>query len=743
MLHRSNDHAPAHRALFLATVAALSAWAAPVAAQDEAATLDRVEVTAQRRAQDIGDVPLAVTAIDARALADLGASGRDVLALGNRAPSLQAESSFGRTFPRFYIRGLGNNDFDLNASQPVSLVVDGIVMENPTLKGFPVFDLERVEVLRGPQGSLFGRNTPGGVVQFISARPSAEPEANVRLGYGTYDTINAEAVVGGGSETSAWRVSALHQQRGAISTNRALADDRRESFEDQALRAQWLTRIGENTEALLQLRYRDLSGGSAVYRANVFVPGSNNVVPGFDREALDQDAVPTLDVETRGLSLHLDGRWGALRWASITSWDSVEMFARGDVDGGFGAAFAPPFGPGPIPFPAESGDGIPDHRQWTQEFRLHSDGDGATQWLVGAFFFNESLDIENISYDTLAGSTLNGFARQTQDNRSEALFGSLTQRIAADWELTLGGRYTRDRKDFVAERLITPFGGPALGPIRVNPDDSNLSGDLALTWHANDDVQVYGRVASGYRAPAIQGRVLFGDTVSVADSEEILSAEVGLKAELLDRRARLAVAAYRYTLDDAQLTAVGGGANFNTLLNADRVIGTGLEFELLARLSRAWQVAVGGSWNDSEIDDPNLAVAPCGAGCTVFDPPGALPGTVSIDGNPLVQTPKRIAFARVDWSETFGAGEVFASADVAHRSEVNFFLYESAEFTGKPLTEVGARLGYRWDGGRHTVSLYGRNLGDQVRAIGGVDFNNLTGFFNEPRVVGIEWQGRF
>lgn len=732
----------AHR-LSAAIAVALASLAGPALGQDDAITLDRIEVTAQRRPQDIGEVPMAITAIDARTLDDLGASGRDVLALGNRAPSLQAESSFGRTFPRFYIRGLGNNDFDLNASQPVSLVIDGVVLENPTLKGFPVFDLERVEVLRGPQGSLFGRNTPGGVIQFISARPTADEEANIRLGYGSYDTINAEAVLGGGSEASAWRVSALHQERSSISTNRALPNDRREGFEDQALRAQWLTRIGEDTEALLQLRFRDLSGGSAVYRANVFVPGSNDVIPGFDREALDQDAVPTLDVETRGMSLHLDGRWGPLRWASITSWDSVEMFARGDVDGGFGAAFAPPFGPGPIPFPAESGDGIPDHRQWTQEFRLHSDANGPTQWLLGAFFFDESLDIENISYDTLAGSALNGFARQTQDNRSQAVFGSISHRLTPDWELTAGGRYTRDRKDFVAERVITPFGGPALGPIRVRPDDSNLSGDLALTWRASEEVQVYGRVASGYRAPAIQGRVLFGDTVSVADAEEILSAEVGLKAELLDRRARLAVSAYRYTLDDAQLTAVGGGTNFNTLLNADQVIGKGVEIELITRLSRGWQVAVGGSWNDSEIDDPNLAVAPCGGGCTVLDPPGAVPGTVSIDGNPLVQTPERIAFARLDWNQTLGSGEVFASADAAYRSEINFFLYESAEFTGKPLTEVGASVGYRWDGGRHTVSLYGRNLGDQVRAIGGVDFNNLTGFFNEPRIVGIEWQGRF
>jgi iron complex outermembrane receptor protein len=291
--------------LYVALLGALIASSGSVIAQaqETATTLDQVEVTAQRRTQDIGDVPLAVTAIDARALRDQGASARDVLALANRAPSLQAESSFGRTFPRFYIRGLGNNDFDLNASQPVSLVVDGIVMENPTLKGFPVFDIERVEVLRGPQGSLFGRNTPGGVVHYLSARPTEEEEASLRLSYGTYDTVNAEAVLGGGSERSAWRLSTLHQERGAISNNRVIPDDRREGFRDQALRGQWLTQIGEQTEALVQVRLRNLTGGSAVYRANVFVPGSNELVAGFDRELLDQDAVPTLDVETRGVCL--------------------------------------------------------------------------------------------------------------------------------------------------------------------------------------------------------------------------------------------------------------------------------------------------------------------------------------------------------------------------------------------------------------------------------------------------------
>ena len=119
-----------------------------------------------------------------------------------RVPSLIIESSFGRTFPRFYIRGLGNTDFDFNASQPVSLVYDDVVLENPILKGFPVFDLDRVEVLRGPQGTLFGRNTPAGIVKFDSVKPSNTTNGYGRISYGSFNGVTAQGAVG--AHRSCW-----------------------------------------------------------------------------------------------------------------------------------------------------------------------------------------------------------------------------------------------------------------------------------------------------------------------------------------------------------------------------------------------------------------------------------------------------------------------------------------------------------------------------------------------------------
>ncbi len=710
---------------------------APTTAPTELAV---VTVTAQRRSEDANRVPLSLTVIKPEHLQAYGSSGRDILQLGGRAPSVYAESSFGRTFPRFYIRGLGNTDFDLNASQPVSMVLDDVVQENPTLKGFPMFDLDRVEVLRGPQGTLFGRNTPGGVIKFESVRPDAEPSGYARLGYGRFDLVNFEGAVGGAvSENSSARLSVLYQARDDFSRNTFLPGDRREGFTERALRGQWLFAPGTGFEGLFQARARKLNGGSAVYRANLFQPSSNDFAPGFRRFRLAQDSLPTLDVKSAGLSARLSWDLGEYRLVSISAWDTLDMFARGDVDGGFGAAFAPPFGPGPIPFPAESGDGIPRHDQLTQELRLESSSDRAFSWQIGTFLFHERLDIDNVNYDTLAASVENGRARQHQNNDAIAAYASATYAFNEQWTLAGGLRLTHDDKDFWAERLVSPIGAGSTPRIRRNLADTNLSGDTSLSYAIHPDARVYARVASSFRAPAVQGRLLFGDTVSVADSEDILSFEVGYKAEIWQRRARVGLSAFRYELDDAQLTAVGGQTNFNTLINANQVIGKGVELDFEALLAERLTLTAAASFNDTELHDPDLAVAPCGAGCSVLDPAGPTAGTVLIDGNSLPQSPRWIGNLTLGWERAVAAGDLFVLADLAMRSKINFFLYRSREFVGDPLNEAGLRIGYRWNGGRYELAAYGRNLFNETEALGAVDFNNLTGFVNEPRVLGVDF----
>ena len=705
--------------------------------------LDPVVVTADLRERDIQDVPMSVSVLAPETLELSGSGLADIKQIGNRAPSIQAESSFGRTFPRFFIRGLGNTDFDLNASQPVSMVYDDVVLENPTLKGYPIFDIEHVEILRGPQGTLFGRNSPAGTIRFVSRRPDDALGGYMRLGYGRFGSAQMEAAVNVPvNDRSGFRLSTLFQHRDDFSRNDAIPGDEREGFNERALRAQWLLRPTDDLDVLVQARARSLDGGSVVYQSNLIERGSGRIVSDYSRFRLAQDAIPTLEVDAKGLSTRIDWRLSGVTLTSITGYESLDMFARGDVDGGFGAAFAPPFGRGDIPFPAESGDGIPDHRQFSQEIRLRSDAEGSYEWQVGALYFDEALDIENISYDTLSGSVQNGFAQQHQDDRSWAVFGTLGVALSERWRVDGGVRYTDDQKDFWAERTQSPFGSGGLARQTIDVGDNNLSGDLSVSFDASEDTHFYARVATGFRAPAIQGRILFGDTISVARSETVESVELGLKQSLIDGQAQLRASLYRYRVNDMQLTAVGGQANFNTLINADAAQGEGAELEFSWRPLSALTLEGGVSYNRTEIDDPTLGVQPCASPCTVLDPVGSRPGTVAIDGNGLPQSPRWISQINARYEQPFSAGRWYVSTDWAYRSKINFFLYDSVEFTGAALLEGGLRVGFVTPDDRHELALVGRNILDEIEVVGGVDFNNLTGFVNEPRYVGLEYTFR-
>ena len=742
------------RALVVAMAMALSP--AAVLAQDEDAddaaqgdsTLEEVTVTAQRRVENVQKVPVSITIVSDEKLDTIGSGGEDIRFLSGRLPSLNIESSFGRAFPRFYIRGLGNTDFDLNASQPVSLIYDDIVQENPILKGFPVFDLDQVEMLRGPQGTLFGRNTPAGVLKFESRKPTQETNGYGQVSYGRYGTSNLEGAIGGGlSEDWSARVSALYQRRSDWVDNTFTGeDDALEGYHEFAARAQFLYAPSDDMNALFNVHYRNLDGTARLFRANIIQPGSNDLVDDFDRESIAIDGRNFQDLDSWGASARLRWDFSRVSFHSVTGYESVDTLSRGDIDGGFGAVFAPPSGPGLIPFTAESADGLPDHGQFTQEFRFESSEWGRFDWQAGFFYFDEDITIDSFNYDSLAGGVQNGYAQQEQENTAWAVYGSGEYEVTPDFTLRAGLRYTDDEKDFVAERFQSPLSflgvGP-IGPISVETSDSDVSWDLSGVWSASENVNLFGRVAKGFRAPSIQGRLLFGDIVSVAESEEVLSFEAGVKADLWDKRARLGFTVFSYTVDDQQLTAVGGATNFNTLINADETEGQGFELDLEAYVTDRLLVTVGASYNDTEINDSDLAIQPCGGGCTVLDPVGPIAGTVLIDGNTLPQAPKWVANFTARWGIPVGDGEFFVYTDWAYRDEISFFLYESEEFNGDSLFEGGLRVGYNWNFGLYEIAVFGRNITDEEELVGGIDFNNLTGFVNEPRIWGVEFSAKF
>jgi len=742
---------PASLRALLAASASITVFAftSPAFAAEETTEVGEVLVTAQKKSENINDVPLAVTAVSGEKLDAILSSGGDIRVLSARVPSLTLESSFGRTFPRPYIRGLGNTDFDLNASQPVSFVYDEVVLETPVLKGFPLFDIAQVEVLKGPQGTLFGRNTPAGVLKFDSVKPSQTFGGYAQASYATHSTINLEGAVGGPivEGVLAGRISALYQHRDDWVDNTLTAKKNdSEGYDQFAIRGQLLFTPTEDLSALLNLHYQHLDGTPRVFRANIIQPGTNNFVPGFKRDEISQDAQgrAVQKVESAGANLKLtyDFGDGMPTLTSITAYERVDTYSGADIDGGFGASFAPPFGPGFIPFPAESADGIPFHRQFTQELRLAGQN-GPLGYTIGAFYFNESIKIDSYDFNTLGGGALQGYAYQNQKTESWALFANLDYDLSDRLNVGGGIRYSDDKKDFLAQRTLSPFGAPATAILRANPDSSEVSFNLNATYAATDNTNLYARVSRGYRAPSIQGRLVFGDTLSVAKKETVMSYEAGIKGKLPDARVRFDAAVFYYRANDLQITAVGGGANFNRLLNADKATGYGFEFNAEAQPIDRLMLTAGFSYNNTELQDSALATAPCGSGCTVLDPAGALPGTVSIDGNSLPNAPKWIANVTAGYSWPVGEGEIFVFTDWAYRSKVNFFLYQSAEYSDDKLFEGGLRLGYRAPGERWEVAAFGRNITNDKSLEGGIDFNNLTGFVNDPRVIGVEVKAKF
>jgi iron complex outermembrane receptor protein len=712
--------------------------------------LEEVIVTAERRAENVRNVPNSVSTVSGEDLEVLATGGQDVRLLAARIPSLNVESSFGRAFPRFYIRGYGNGDFRLNASQPVSLIYDDVVQENPILKGFPIFDLDQIEVLRGPQGTLFGRNTPGGVVKFDSVKPDSDFGGYVSVSDATYNTANLEGAINiPFGEGWAVRFSGLYQHRDDYVGN-ALTDedDIYEGYDDRAARVQ-LQYERENFTALFNAHMRNLDGTARLFRANIIESGSNDLIDDFDEDSpILADGQNRQELNIKGGNVRLRWDFGDLALYSITGYESMDAYSRGDIDGGFGCGFCGlPNGPGFIPFPSETADAIPTLDQFTQEVRLESQLEGAINWQAGLYYFDEDYDTEFFSYDSLGGGVQNQYLRANQTNQAWAVFGSVVYDVSDAFELRAGARYTNDEKDFVTgDPEGFTFPDPSL-PTTASLSDSNVSWDLAGTFAMSDAVNLYARVAKGFRAASVQPAGPFGNQ-SVAEPETNTSYEVGVKADLADRRAKVYFNLFRYEVKDQQLTAVGGANNAVRLLNADKTVGQGAELDFEAYITPKLLVTLGASYNDTEIDDDGILVGVCFA-CTVTDPivmvgtpPNQTPFAV-IDGNPLPQAPEWIANFTLRYGIPVGNGELFAYTDWAYRSEVNFFLYESIEFTGKELLEGGLRVGYNWSDGKYEAALFGRNITDEVVAVGAIDFNNRTGFLNEPRIFGVQFKASF
>lgn len=721
---------------------ALSALpAASALAQAQATSnneLQTVTVTAQRRTENIKEVPVSVSAVKGEKLDVIVSGGEDIRVLAGKVPSLNIESSNGRTFPRFYIRGYGNTDFSLFASQPVSLIYDDIVQENPILKGFPIFDVAGVEVLRGPQGTLFGRNTPAGVVKLESEKPNLKKvEGYYNASWGTHNTVNLEGAVNVPlSDKWAMRVSTLRQHRDDYVNNysdvaKTNKTGELDGYNEHAERVQFLYTPDAAFSALFNVHQRTTSGSARLFRANLIKKGTADIVDGYDLNSIVTNALNYQDLKTNGANLRLSWDLGAVKLYSITGYESVGHYnSRGDIDAGT------PAGPGFIPFQVQTASRLTDLSQYSQEFRVESKNAGPLNWQAGLYYFDEDATGGSDNFDSVTQAQTSRVV-SNQKNKAWAAFGSVTYAVNDAFTLRGGLRYTDDKKDFTT---LEHTNVTLIGPAGISESKSKVNWDLSGTYKLNREVNLYARMATGFRAPSIAAASA-SVPVTVADAETVTSVEGGIKADLFERRARLNFSLYDFEVKNQQLTVVGGNSNVTKLINAAKTKAQGAEFDVEGIVSPSLRVTAGASYNFTEIRDPSLSVNKC-AQCTITDPINAA-GRVVINGNPLPQAPKWTLNATARYGVPVGDGEFFVYTDWSYRTKINFFLYEAAEFSGKPLTEGGLRVGYNWAGGKYEVAAFGRNILDQRRITGAIDFNNLTGFTNEPRTWGVQFKGNF
>lgn len=765
-------------ALFLGCAGAALACSSAAFAQApaEGDNLDEIVVTAERRSENLQKVPLSVGVLNGADMRTFQSGGDDtLLALSGKVPGFYAETTTGRIFPRFYIRGLGNIDFYLGASQPVSIIQDDVVLEHVVLKSNPVYDVRQVEVLRGPQGSLFGRNTTAGIVKFDTMRPTQELQGQASASYGSYNTITLDAGVGGPivPDKLAIRVSGLYQHRddyvdnayAGLSADETVSPkkDAMGGFDEKDARIQLLMTPTERLSMLWSAHARDYSGTSTLFLRNALTKGSNKSDASRNVVAFDEAANNPQAYKTYGASFHLDYDFGPVTLTSISAYETTSGYSRGDTDGGSSQFGYNPRGTAGCTDCGQSMGQIRDLDQLTQEVRFASNGDSKFKWQLGGIYFDsrDTTDFYQRRYflttpynpATPANANTNNpnnWVRLRNKNTSWGLFGQASYEILPAFTITAGARVSEDTK---VTRLVKTADSPTgavtyRGRTYVRLSDTKPSWDVSALYEASPDLSLYARVAKGFRGPTIQGRsAVFNSDFTTADSETNLSWEAGFKSSLFGDTLRLNASGFFYTVKNIQLN--GNDSNGNgVLFNANKAQAYGMEAQADWRPVRNLTISAGASWLHSEIKDKTVYAQVCAlAGvvvCTVENPTIKVGANTyaQIDGEPLPNAPEYNfnVTARYDMPVS-DSGKFFVATDWNIQGYTQFVLYKTKEFTSTGNFEGGLKIGYSGGNGAYEIAAFARNITNE-KNLKGVIENYMAAVYNDPRIIGISLTGR-
>lgn len=744
----------------LATVTMLLASTVATAQEADTSTqptLETITVTAQRREQNMQETPLSVQAISAESL---GAGGVvDSQSLQALVPGLVFTNNLTAGIP--YIRGVGQNTGSLGVESPVAMYIDGVYLVAPASGLFNFNNLERIEVAKGPQGTLFGRNTTGGVIHIITQQPSGEFDWKARVGYGNYQTFTGDAYVTGavGSNLST-SVAAYYEKQDEGHIRNVFLNRDIGQTEDYGVQNKWLWDASENTEVGLNLLYNYKAGSqgttASVYEGTL----ADDRVTRNAGPYTTSSGIPTVNRDAQALSaLTVHHDFSQVRLTSISSyhwlWDSFDFVQNAEP-------LHTPFLPGVA---AVTQYIIGRQRTFTQEFQVQSLPGTAISWTAGLYYLhdNTELDVRDLRENQFifqgSGSNLI-FAKQ--QTKSYAVYLDGSREILPSTNLTLGIRYSEDEKALTGQTTsVTAAGGtvtttPAAPggttpPLETPKSWGELSYRAVLDYHFTPDVMSYVSYNRGFKSGLYNITTFFNQPV---DPEIVDAYEIGLKTELLDHRLRLNMAAYYYDYKDVQLRQVSSAfpGRFLLLNAADATI-QGLDADFTAVLGANISINGGFSILDAKYGDfpggpvaiPNPVSVPLPAGCAplgaALPPAAALPGgntTVSCDlsDTRMIRAPEFTGNLGVRYSLPFSGGASLTIDATDHYND-GFTWDVDGRLRQKPYHDVRASVTWTASSGRWDVSLWGRNLADEeihANATAGATTTYMPGM---PRTYGV------
>jgi iron complex outermembrane receptor protein len=754
-------------ALLGATALPLSAYAAP--AEDAAASgVDEVVITAQRREQKLQDVGISVTALGADALDKLNiTTATDIV---RAVPSLKM-NAYSSSQVVFNIRGVSQNDYGDQQEPPVAVYQDDSYSSSINLASFPVFDLARVEVLRGPQGTLFGRNATGGAIQFISNKPTREAEGYAAVTLGRFSQFIAEGAISGPiADTLQGRLAFLRNQDSGYMKSVISGQPDRGANDHYAIRGQLAWQPSDQTDVNLTLRYlrADKETQAGLYSHEAACPNDRfqgeftlptqscafwGTGPGQTGTGYRNDAIspsrggnPWATAETEpsyvdrkifGAKVQVESSFGDLDFVSITDYQHGTKFYT------------------------EGGDSSPDGGvyfyqgseldQVSQELRLSGTA-GSHQWVAGVYGMQVKGDYIGKFADPFIDYDPN--VAMSQDTTSYAAFAQNEWQFSEGWKLIAGLRYWRDVREgsylgtaapipalgqpqvtiiFNQDRIFPVFPGSSVTPDDAKKTFEGVTARLELDYKLNEDTLVY---ASYNRGSKSGGFTLSTGTPFYPNEQaflegipfkpEVLNAlEVGVKTRL-GETTTLNVSAFHYNYSDYQAFAQFGPVQ--TVINLDAQE-TGLEVELASR----------------PVDGLTLQLGLSALDSTVKDVP--LPDLATIEDHDLPQAPALSANALARYEFPLLGGVGFVQTDAQYSSKFCFTVLCAPVEREASYTVVNARAGYTAADGRWDVAAYVDNVNEEQYRVYAFDSSLfagvVAGVYAKPRTFGISAKYRF